>query len=175
MSMEGRSVAFSKCLDAACLCELVHSVRLSCSYLMSTNRSGWHINKPSQTLNSFTFGKKVYFVIFIEKFYFFPLQSGLDSFRFWCCKIYRRCKAFFSECSTNQIVSQIPLHSSPILCFCKYGMQKRRDAIPPCTVLPKPVKPGRCTIFLSKRLFSTSAVGVETPLLGFIASVCTSL
>lgn len=77
---------------------------------------------------SFTFGEKVYFVIFIEKFYFFfPLLSGLDSLRFWSCIIYRRCKSLL----LNVVIIKLSNWCAPppLICFCKYGMPKRRDFI----------------------------------------------
>lgn len=77
---------------------------------------------------SFTFGEKVYFVIFIEKFYFFfPLLSGLDSLRFWSCIIYWRCKSLL----LNVVIIKLSNWCAPppLICFCKYGMPKRRDFI----------------------------------------------
>lgn len=43
-----------------------------CSYSSSTNRSGWHITNHHKLLFLYLW-RKVYFVIFIEKVYFFPL------------------------------------------------------------------------------------------------------
>lgn len=84
MSQESRrhGSAFSKHWDVACSCELVHSVRLNPVIIQRAPTGQAGTSKSITKLSFLYLWRKVYFVIFIEKFYFFPLKSGLDSFRF---------------------------------------------------------------------------------------------
>ncbi len=105
MSKESRRIAFSKHWIVACVCELVHSVRLTPVVIRwaPTGQAGTSKKKTITNSYSFTFGEKSILLYSLKSSIFFHFSLAWilsDSDVVW----YNGAVMPFSECSNNQIV-----------------------------------------------------------------------